>query len=106
MNTIKKPLVWLKQDLESPPFSPAAKLKAGYFLRLLQHGVRLSLPTSRPTPFLGGRCHELRIDDGEKTWRLVYRSEPDVILILVLFEKVSCNTPKSVIDTCTLRLEM
>ena len=30
-----KPLVWLHGEVKSPPFSPAARLEAGFFLRQL-----------------------------------------------------------------------
>ena len=54
---------------ETPPFSTAARLEAGLLLRQLQQGQRLSLPHSRPLPALGARCHELRIQDAQVTWR-------------------------------------
>jgi hypothetical protein len=42
-------------------------------LRLLQRGASLGLPHSRPMPVIGSRCHELRIQDENRTWRIVYR---------------------------------
>ena len=82
MERKEKPLVWLHGEIKSPPFSKAAKLEAGFFLRQLQNGERLSMPTSRPMPSIGARCHELRIDDEHVTWRVVYRIDEDAILIL------------------------
>jgi hypothetical protein len=39
----------------------------------LQNNERLSMPHSRPMPSIGRRCHELRINDGDLSWRIVYR---------------------------------
>ena len=66
-----KPLVWLRGEVKTPPFSPAARVEAGGLLRRLQRGERLGMPHSRPVPGIGRRCHELRIGDAGKTWRIV-----------------------------------
>lgn len=55
-------------------------------------------------PSLGARCHELRINDKEKTWRIIYRLDDDAVVILEVFEKKSQKTPKSVIAICRKRL--
>lgn len=33
-----KPLVWLKGEVKTPPFSAAARIEAGFLLRRLQQG--------------------------------------------------------------------
>lgn len=33
-----RPLVWLKGEIKTPPFSPASRIEAGYLLRQLQAG--------------------------------------------------------------------
>jgi len=48
-----KPIVWLEGEIKTPPFSRAARLEAGFLLRRLQLGERLSLPHSRPMPSIG-----------------------------------------------------
>jgi hypothetical protein len=48
MKNIDKPLVWLHGDIKSPPFSQDARIEAGYLLRLVQKGEKLSLPHLRP----------------------------------------------------------
>ena len=73
-------------------------------LRRLQHGEVLGLPQSRPLPAVGRRCHELRIIDADVTWRLVYRSDADAIVVAEVFAKKTQATPKSVIDACKRRL--
>jgi phage-related protein len=73
MSPNDKPLVWLHGVVKTPPFSTAARLEAGFLLRKLQRGDKLSLPHSRPMPTIGSRVHELRIVDEDVTWRVVYR---------------------------------
>jgi hypothetical protein len=58
-----KPLVWLRGEVKSPPFSAAARLETGIRLRQLQQGVTLGMPHSRPMLSITRRCHELRIVD-------------------------------------------
>ena len=65
----------------------------------------MSLPHSRPMSSIGRRCHELRIADGGKEWRIVCRVDPDAVVILDVFAKTTRQTPQSVIDTCRRRLK-
>jgi phage-related protein len=99
-----RPLVWLHGEVKTPPFSPAARLEAGVLLRRLQRGDRLTLPHSRPMPAIGPRCHELRLPDADVTWRIVYRLDPEAIIIPDVFAKKAQATPKAVLDTCRRRL--
>ena len=105
MNANDKPLIWLRGEVKSPPFSRAARLEAGFLLRKLQQGDTLSMPHSRPMPSIGPQCHELRVNDKEKTWRILYRIDPDAIVICEVFEKKTNTTPKSIIDVCQQRLK-
>jgi phage-related protein len=105
MDKTEKPLVWLEGEVKSPPFSQVARLEAGYLLRQLQEGKKLALPHSRPMPSVGPRCHELRIVDERDTWRIVYRSDLDAIVILEVFSKKTRETPKRVIEVCKRRLK-
>jgi phage-related protein len=104
MSPKDKPLVWLHGEVKTPPFGPAARLEAGYLLRLLQQGNALTMPHSRTIPSIGNRCHELRIVDESATWRIIYRLDSDAVLILDVFSKKTTKTPKSVIDTCKARM--
>jgi phage-related protein len=99
-----KPLVWLRGEVKSPPFSAAARLEAGVLLRQLQQGTALKMPHSRPMPTIGRRCHELRIVDATATWRIVYRTDPDAIVIAGVFSKKTPQTPKQVIVDCQRQL--
>jgi phage-related protein len=99
-----KVLVWLRGQIITPPFTTAARREAGVLLRQLQQGIVLGLPKSRPMPSVGVRCHELRIPDKDCTWRIIYRIEPDAILILDVFQKKTQATPKSVIEQSKARL--
>ena len=91
-------------EITTPPFSANARLEAGYLLRQVQKGIKLSLPQSRPMPSIGTRCHELRINDENLTWRIIYRIYTDAILILEVFEKKTNKTPKAIIDICKQRI--
>ena len=59
------------------------------------------MPLSRPMPSIGARCHELRVRDGGKQWKLIYRTDQDATLVVDLFRK---TTPKQAIDRCRRRL--
>lgn len=67
--------------------------------------MTLFLPQSRPMPSIGTNCHELRINDENLTWRIIYKIYADTILILEVFEKKTSKTPKSIIDTCKQRIK-
>jgi phage-related protein len=99
-----KPLVWLRGKVKTPPFSTEARVETGVLLRRLQGGERLGMPHSRPMPTIGARCHELRIADAGKTWRIVYRFDADAIVIVDVFQKTSQQTPTRVIQDCRQRL--
>ena len=104
MGRMDKLLVWLRGEVKTPPFSQAARLEAGYLLRLLQEGESLGLPHSRPMPVIGVRCHELRITDEDSTFRIIYRVDADAVVILDVVKKKTQQTPQSLIETCRRRL--
>jgi phage-related protein len=54
-------------------------------------------------PVFGPRCHELRIRDESKSWRIVYRIDEDAIVLAEVFEKKTAQTPKPVIEACRKR---
>jgi len=99
-----KPLAWLHGEIRTPPFSRAARLEAGFLLRALQRGDKLSMPHSRPMPSIGRRRHELRIVDERVDWRIVDRADHDAIVIVEVFREEDRKTPQSVIDACRRRL--
>lgn len=106
MRSADKPLVWLRGEVKTPPFSAAARLEAGSLLRRLQSGEKLGMPHSRPMPAIGRRCHELRIVDAGKTWRVIYRLDSDAIVIADVFQKTTPSTPRRVIADCGRRLAL
>jgi phage-related protein len=99
-----KPLVWLRGEVKTPPFSAPARVEAGMLLRRLQDGERLGMPHSRPMPGIGARCHELRVIDAGKTWRIVYRLDADAVVIADVFQKTTPQTPVRVLQDCRRRL--
>ena len=63
------------------------------------------MPHSRPMPVIGLRCHELRINDADATWRIEYRIDSDAIVILEVFSKKTSKTPRAVVQACKRRLK-
>ena len=101
-----KPLVWLHGEVKTPPFSTEARIEAGTLLRRLQRGERLSMPASRPMPIIGRRCHELRIVDADQTWRIIYRTDADAVIIADVFSKKTATMPTTVIEVSRTRLRL
>jgi len=100
----KKPVVWLQAEVKSPPLSRHARIRAGALLRLLQDGHRLGMPESRPLPAVQERVHELRVLDGDVSWRLVYRLDADAVVIVHVFAKKTQAMAERVIKLCRGRL--
>lgn len=106
MSSSEKPLVWLEGEIKTPPFTKSARIEAGVLLRRLQRGESLSLPHSRPMPIVGPRCHELRIPDDTKNWRIFYHVDADAVVILEVHHKTTQKTPDHVLLTCRRRLKL
>ena len=105
MSKAVKPLVWLHGEIKTPPFSANARIEAGVLLRRLQQGENLALPHSRPMPGIGKACHELRVRDESRIWRIVYHIDADAIAILEVFAKTTQQTPQSLVKICKARLQ-
>ena len=75
-------------------------------MRRLQRGENISLPHSRPMPSIGKACHELRIPDENRTWRIIYFVDVAAMVILDVFAKTTSQTPAAVISTCKARLKI
>ena len=99
-----KSLMVLRGEIKTPPMSEAARRETGFLLRRLQQGESLALPHSRPMPAIGPRCHELRVRDENRDWRIVYRIDEDRILIIEVFNKTTRQTPNSVVKVCQRRI--
>ena len=97
-------MVWLHGEVKTPPLTQTARLEAGLLLRRLQQGENIGLPKSRPMPGIGAHCHELRVRDENKNWRIIYRIDDDAIIIAEVFDKTTRETPISVIENCQQRL--
>jgi phage-related protein len=55
-------------------------------------------------PSIGLRCHELRIQDESRTWRIFYRLDADAIVIAEVAAKTTQKTPTAVLDAGKRRL--
>ena len=98
MNPPGKPLVWLRGEIKTPPFTAEARVEAGHLLRLVQLGWKVGMPHSRPMPTIAPQCHELWIKDA--------RSHPDAVVIADIFAKTTRTTPGRTIADCRRRLKM
>jgi len=74
-------------------------------LRLLQEGERLGMPQAEPLQDVGPRCGALRVRDAGHNWRIMYRIDPDAILILEVYPKKTRKIPDEVIERCQERLK-
>lgn len=55
-------------------------------------------------PAIGPRCHELRINDRDVTWRIFYRTDRDAVVIADVVTKKTQKVPKATIERCRRRL--
>ena len=104
MESQEKELGWLHGEIGTPPFSEAARREAGWLLRRVQRGETLAMPQSRPMPAIGPRCHELRVKDVCGEWRIIYRVDPDAVLVVDVLHKKTRETPQQIIENCRRRL--
>ena len=103
--TKPKPLAWLHGQIKTPPFTEDGRREAGYLLRLLQQGEKLPMPQAEPLPIVGPRCGALRVRDGAHNWRIMYRVDPDAVLIVAVYPKKTRKIPQELIDRCKKRLK-
>ena len=90
-------------EIKTPPFSTEARIEVGKLLGRIQDGENIGMPHSRPMPGIGSGVHELRINDEDETFRVIYRVDADAIVVVEVFSKKTQETPQHVIDTCKAR---
>src|SRR5438876_4706667 len=100
----RKPVGWLHGAIKTPPFTQEGRQEAGDLLRLLQEGERLGMPEAEPLPIVGPRCGALRVRDAGHNWRIMYRVDPDAVLVLEVYPKKTKKIPNEVIGRCRKRL--
>ncbi|MCI5221944.1 MAG: type II toxin-antitoxin system RelE/ParE family toxin [Candidatus Electrothrix sp. AR4] len=105
MSPFHKKIVWLVELLKSPPLSDKARIEAGFLLRQLQAGISLEMPHSRPMSSIGKRCHEIRVNDENMTWRFFYRIDDDAIILAHWISKKTQKTSKKDIALCKARFK-
>ena len=54
-------------------------------------------------PVIGARCHELRLQDQDVAWRIVYRVDTDAVVVADVFVKKTPATPQDVLENCRRR---
>jgi len=92
-------------EIKTPPIGEEARREIGRLIRDLQNGESLGMPRSRPMPIIGSRVHELRVPDGDVSWRVFYRIDEEEIVIIEVVQKREQRTPQRVIDRCIRRLK-
>lgn len=87
----RKNLRWLHGEIKTPPFTTEGRIEAGQLLGRLQEGESLGMPHSRPLRGVGAGVQELRVRDAGHNWRIVYRVDPTIILIVAVYAKTSAT---------------
>ena len=83
-------------------FPESAKRKAGFQLRRIQLG--LEAEDSKPMKTIGPGVQELRIWDGDGTYRVIYTTRlADTVYVLHAFEKKTQTTAQRDIDLAKAR---
>jgi phage-related protein len=100
-----KELFVLRGEIKTPPLSKEARREVGFLLRMLQEGEPLGMPHARPMPGIGARCLELRVNDANTTWRIICRVDPDAVIVVDMFEKMTRTTPNRIMQECRKRLK-
>jgi len=104
MDSVYKEMVWLDGTPKTPPIPSEIRIEAGSLFKMVQVGIKLSLPQSRYMPSIGKNCHELRINGKDVIWRFFYCIDVDFIVSLGSFCKKTQKTPKREIELCKKRL--
>ncbi len=86
--------------MPSLPFSMDARAEAGFYCGACSEGEPLSMPHWRPMADVGPACHELRVNDRNQTWRIMYHVTDDAVVVLDVFSKKTESTPASVPANC------
>ena len=93
-------------EKELKEFSEKIREDLADALALLDEGLNLSMPLSRPMPSIGKGVHELRFRDRSGVYRVIYyiRKQADIMLIHA-FQKKSQQTPLENIELAKQRLK-
>lgn len=94
----EKPIVWLVEGVKTPPFTREGRLSVRLPLRGIHDGDAFGMPRSRPMPSVEPGVAELRVEDGNRSWRIFYRADEDAVVILGVFEMRTQKTPRRVVD--------
>ena len=95
----------MNSEIASPPLGDEARRQAGLILRCLQAGKLLDAQCIA-TPSTGVAVHELRIEDGLSTVRLVYRVDDDALVLAAFFQGLPRRTPTHVTAIAKARLRV
>ena len=103
--TEPKELVVLRDQMPDPRMGPAVTEKAMGLIRRLRYGEILVKPQAKTIKVKRDLCYYLRLSDKNCIWRVFYRIDPDVIVIIHVLQKKTQKIPPSSINTCEQRLK-
>lgn len=83
--TSDKHIFWLHGEIKTPPFGTESRLKAGLFDASFAKRRAVRDARFQTDAVDWQNCHELRINDTNKIWHIVYCIEVDAIVILPVF---------------------
>jgi phage-related protein len=63
------------------------------------------MPKAEFLPIVGKRCGAIRVRDAQHNWRIMYRVDETVVLIVDVYDKKTRRIPDEVIDRCKQRLK-
>ncbi len=80
-------------------FPEEVRRELGKVIFDLQKGAKLSMPLSKPMPYVGPGVEELRIKDRTGAFRVFYLARrADAVLIFHAFQKKTQKTPQKEIE--------
>ncbi|QTF10560.1 hypothetical protein HC231_23520 [Brenneria izadpanahii] len=102
---IGKEIDWRGSALDDlKAFPEKARASAGHQLRRVQYGLEPN--DFKPINHWGAGVIEIRIDDEDGTYRVVYVAKfPEKIYVLHSFKKKSRTTPKKDVDLIKMRYQ-
>jgi hypothetical protein len=101
-----QPLAWPSREISPPPLSPRGRVELSILFRRMQKGEPLPAPPTSSVLDIDMRCREIRLQDGEATWRFVLCKDPDAIVLLDVLGDDSPFLSKREIERSRRRLQV
>jgi phage-related protein len=102
---VRKRVAFLHGEIKTPPFSHEARKEAGDLLGQLQDGEWPPYPLAERLSIVGQHCGAIRVRDAQHNWRIMYRVDETVVLVVDVYDKKTEKIPDQVISRCKKRLQ-